>query len=67
MKNVVITGGCGLIGSSFVKSLSKKNLNIFIADLNQKKAKELIKSIGSKNVFYINFSRRNMGQCIYIY
>ncbi len=55
MKNVVITGGCGLIGSSFVKLLSKKNLNIFIADLNQKKAKELIKSIGSKNVFYFNF------------
>lgn len=55
MKNVIITGGCGLIGSSFVRFLSKKNFNIFIVDLDQEKAKKLIKSIESKNIFFFNF------------
>ena len=55
MKNIIITGGCGLIGSSFVRLLSKKNFNIFIADLNREKANKLITSMGRKNIFFYNF------------
>ena len=31
-ENILITGGCGFIGSNFVKKILNKNYNIFIID-----------------------------------
>ena len=30
--NILITGGCGFIGSNFVKKILNKNYNIYIID-----------------------------------
>ena len=30
--NILITGGCGFIGSNFVKNVLNKNFNVFIVD-----------------------------------
>ena len=31
-KNILVTGGLGILGAALVKKLSKKNFNIFIID-----------------------------------
>ena len=35
-KNIIIFGGCGLLGSEFAKHLFYQGANICIADLNKK-------------------------------
>lgn len=53
MKNIIITGGCGLIGKSLVKYISKTD-NVLIADTNYKEAKKIIKLTKSKNIKFFN-------------
>lgn len=32
MKNIIVTGGCGFIGSNFIKKIINKNYNIINID-----------------------------------
>lgn len=38
-KNVIITGGSGLLGSQIAKAFKKNKSNIFILDINKPKKK----------------------------
>ncbi|MGB1698256.1 MAG: NAD-dependent epimerase/dehydratase family protein, partial [Thermoplasmatota archaeon] len=40
MKNVLVTGGLGFIGSNVVLQLLKKDISVIVADLENKKNKE---------------------------
>ena len=44
-KTIIITGGCGLIGSAFSEECAKHSANIIIADTNVEKGKKLEKQI----------------------
>ena len=51
-ENILITGGCGFIGSNFAKKILKENYNIFIIDNLSTGYKE--------NIDHINkFSKKN--------
>ena len=41
-KNVIITGGSGLLGSQIAKAFKKNKSNIFILDINKPKKKLII-------------------------
>lgn len=47
-KVIVVTGGAGLLGSLFVESLVDAEANVLIADLNDKKATNLVNQINKK-------------------
>ena len=51
-KNIYIIGGSGLIGSSFIKSLSTSEYNIFNLDIKDTKK-------NNKSIF-INFNCENL-------
>ena len=40
LKNFIITGGSGFIGSHFIEPLLSKNLNVINVDLKKKTLKE---------------------------
>ena len=42
-KNIIIFGGCGLLGSEFAKHLFYQGANICIADLNKKNSIKILK------------------------
>lgn len=45
---VVVTGGCGLIGKEFVQAICQNNGIAVIADINSKKAEDIISEIKDK-------------------
>ena len=49
---VIVTGGAGLIGTAFVSKLAECGAIPVIADLNEDKGKELLKSIGENKADY---------------
>ena len=53
MKNILIFGGCGFLGSWITKALLKKNLNITIFDLRIKT--DLLKNLIGNDLNKINF------------
>lgn len=54
IKNILITGGAGLVGSSFVNYLIKKKFKVFVVDnLSDGKKKNLIKN---KNLHFFQLS-----------
>ena len=55
MKTVLITGGYGLVGTSLVYYLLKKNFKIVIIDHQRKKRKKAFKSSKNLKVFNGNF------------
>ena len=55
MKTVLITGGYGLVGTSLVYYLLKKNFKIIIIDHQRKKRKKTFKSSKNLKVFNGNF------------
>ncbi len=69
-KNIIIFGGCGLLGSEFAKHLFYQGANICIADLNKKKfnynfKKEL--KIKNKNFFFIKtniLKKKSIENCL---
>lgn len=69
-KNIIIFGGCGLLGSEFSKHLCSQGANIFVADLNKKKfnynfKKEL--KINDKNLFFIKtniLNKKSLENCL---
>ena len=57
-KNILITGGMGLLGKPLIKFLSKKKYNIFVLDKSKnKKRNKLINSKVAKFV-YGNFQNK---------
>ena len=58
LDNILITGGCGFIGSNFVKKILNKNYNIFIIDNLSTgyidNLKQIIKFSKKKIKFYKN-------------
>jgi NAD(P)-dependent dehydrogenase (short-subunit alcohol dehydrogenase family) len=60
MKKIVITGGCGLLGWEFAKSLSKIGNKILILDNSKKKIFERKKDINNKNIifFYCDITKK---------
>ena len=53
MKNILIFGGCGFLGSWITKALLKKNLKITIFDLRIKT--DLLKNLIGNDLNKINF------------
>ena len=47
-KTILITGGCGIIGSGILKGLISYGHNVILVDKNSKKLKEISKTIPSK-------------------
>ena len=62
-KVVVVTGGAGLIGTEFVKSIASENGIAIIADLNKKVGRELEKKLAStyKNIFFYQLDVTSKG------
>ena len=52
LKNFIITGGSGFIGSHFIDLLLSKNLNVINVDLKKKTLKEKIKIINLNKVIF---------------
>ena len=50
-KVAVVTGGCGLIGREIVKGLSEYGAKVYIADINEEMARELINHEDIKFVY----------------
>ncbi len=44
-KNIVVTGGAGLIGSEICKSIAKKSGNVIVADLDEARSKVLVSQL----------------------
>jgi len=70
-KIVVITGGAGLIGKEFVKSIIEEGGIAVIADIDKKRGIEATKAAEkyskSKNVFFVNLditSKNSIKECI---
>lgn len=70
-KVVVITGGAGLLGKEFVKSVVENNGIAVIADINEelgsKVKEELSMELGSKNIDFVELditSKKSLQQCI---
>ena len=53
MKNILIIGACGRIGSNLSYFLSSKGYNLILADVNKKKLLKLRKKIFTKNNIYL--------------
>ena len=56
-KNILITGGLGILGAALVKKLSKKNFNIFIIDRSKNIKK--IKVLGLHNLNKVKIIKGN--------
>ena len=52
IKNIIIVGGCGQLGSNFAKYLSDLGHNVIISDSNKSDGDRLIKKI-EKNIKFI--------------
>tara|TARA_B100001093_G_C26817093_1_gene1010239 strand:- start:797 stop:1552 length:756 start_codon:yes stop_codon:yes gene_type:complete len=52
-KNIIIIGGCGLLGSGFVNYLNNFEYNIIIADIDKHKSEKIIKSLQSNKIHFI--------------
>ena len=52
LKNFIITGGSGFIGSHFIDLLLSKNLNVINVDLKKEDIKEKIKIINLNKVIF---------------
>jgi len=69
-KTVIITGGAGLIGSTFSKACSEYGANVVIVDIDAKKldnlVKELKKETGNENIIFqkCNITNVNDIQCL---
>lgn len=57
MKQVVVLGGCGAVGSMAVKTLAASGSfdSIVIGDCNEQRARELIEEVGGSGIFYHPF------------
>jgi NAD(P)-dependent dehydrogenase (short-subunit alcohol dehydrogenase family) len=53
MKNILIIGACGRIGSNLSHFLSSQGYNLILADVNKKKLLKLRKKICTKNNIYL--------------
>ena len=56
-KNILITGGLGILGAALVKKLSKQNFNIFIIDRSKNIKK--IKVLGLHNLNKVKIIKGN--------
>ena len=56
MKNVLVTGGLGLLGKHLINFLDKKKFKIFVLDKSKYQRKGLLIS---KNVYFINGNFQN--------
>ena len=56
-KNILITGGLGILGAALVKKLSKKNFNVFIIDRSKNTKK--IKVLGLQNLRKVKIIKGN--------
>ena len=54
-KKIFISGGADGIGSSIVEHFCEQGAEVIFIDINEKKAKELIKNIKKKILNYQNF------------
>ena len=52
-KVVVITGGCGLLGKTFVKATLANNAIVVAADINKEQLEKLKTEINSENLFIV--------------
>lgn len=62
-KNILVTGGCGFIGSNFVKELLNYNYNVIIIDnlsSGHKKNLDILKIKAKKNKSKIFFFKKNL-------
>ena len=57
-KNVLITGGFGLLGKPLVKYLNKKNFKIFVLDKSKNKKKNKLISKNIASFVYGNFQNK---------
>ena len=60
---VIITGGCGGIGSSFVFRFVNDGAKVAIIDFNETRAQEMINVLGSDKVKYFKVDVSNREAC----
>ena len=60
---VIVTGGCGGIGSSFVFRFVNDGAKVAIIDFNEARAQEMINVLGSDKVKYFKVDVSNREAC----
>jgi len=58
-KNIIVVGGAGKIGSTFVNFLSKNGSTVIIADTNKKIADEIVKKSNNKRNLFLECDVNN--------
>ena len=64
-KNILITGGLGLLGKPLIKYLSKKNFKVFVLDKSKNKERNRLISKSVASFVYGNFQDKFLLRKIY--
>ena len=59
MKNILVTGGLGLLGKSLVSFLKKKKYNVFVLDRSKNKKRNRLIKGRNINFIYGNYQNKN--------
>ncbi len=59
-KNILITGGLGLLGKSLVQFLGEKKFKIFVLDKSKNKKRNKLVNKKNVNIVYGDFRNKNL-------
>lgn len=62
MKNVLVTGGAGGIGSEIVKKFADEGYFVYFVDTDQNNAKKLVQKIGSQKCSFVKLDVTNISE-----